>query len=113
MSTPALVRDVASTLKDAPDAELQVYLDIASNWLSESAWGAKYPTGLALMAAHLKTLESRGGKGQVTSMSAGGVSRSYASLGTDELAQTSYGALFLSLRRTLPLTPVVLGASFE
>ncbi len=107
MSTPAVVKGIASNLSSKDDAELEMYLDLAKAWVSESVWGSRYSAGLAYMAAHLATVASRGDKGNLTSESVGSVSKSYASHGTDDLATTSYGATFLSLRKTLVLTPFI------
>jgi hypothetical protein len=111
MATPTMVRGIASNLSSLSDDEIQTFLDLAKAWVGEAAWGSKYPVALAYMAAHLATLSSQKGAGQMTSESVGPVSKSYASHGGsgDELSTTSYGATFLSLRKSIPMTPLMRG----
>ena len=110
MSTPRIVKALAPEFKDLPDADIQTFLDLAAVFLDAGVWGDKYSVGHAYMAAHMLSVRDRFGVGgPVTSEAVGGVSASYGSIGTadEELGSTSYGLMFVSLRRTAVYSPLV------
>tara|TARA_Y100000310_G_scaffold208954_1_gene209552 strand:+ start:918 stop:1313 length:396 start_codon:yes stop_codon:yes gene_type:complete len=88
-----------------------------SCYVNEAAFGDCATKAQALVAAHLLTLGLGGGSsptGAVTSESAGGLSRSYASAPTSEAggfwASTSYGQRYWAIASTRITTPMVLYA---
>lgn len=109
----------------AADARVQQALDDATLSLNPNAWGKKYDLGQAYLAAHLLSIElanagAAGGAGasvgQVTQEAVGEVSHSFATLVTtqgssntvDDFALTRYGVRYLSLRREVVASPLVL-----
>ena len=91
----------------APIAQ-EAILAMANAQLAVDVWGGedspKLRLGRIYFAAHLATLgRLRGRAGQVTSESAGGLSRSYANPFTQTksmMTLTSYGILYMGLART-------------
>jgi hypothetical protein len=126
-ATPTDVRELSLTCEfdKYSDAQLQPFLDEAATHVNEQAWNVdpnnlRFDRGHALLAAHLLTLEIRGGgrstvKGTITSERLGPAARSYAAptanLGGVEalrLDQTTYGMRYLAMLDSLPLTPTSL-----
>lgn len=93
------VTDIAGELANAPGGMQDAVLIVVNGWFEESKFGGEGSDELtnvrALMAAHLATvLMRRGATGQVTSSSAGGLSRSFSTMMTPSgLGVTSYGSL--------------------
>ena len=92
-----------------------VLADEAACYVNEAQFGDCADLALALVAAHIITLGLRGGtspSGSVTSESAGGLSRSYASTTSSESAgfwqTTTFGQRYWALASTRITTPMVL-----
>lgn len=121
MASVADVRAVSRTgeFDDPPvtDAMVTAALAEAALHLNARAWGERYDTGLALLAAHLLLDGAAGGvgspiKGAVVQESLGPASRAYAQslvkVQDDvlNLNGTTYGRRYLALRGTLILGPL-------
>lgn len=117
---PANIQDVKDlSLKglfnDLTDAQINNALKYAQCFIEESSWWKCADEAHALLAAHYLMEELMGleGKaGQVTSESAGGLSRSYGQGGNKDpqsaFSTTTYGRRFLELRSVQPFTPLVI-----
>lgn len=115
--TPASVVETAPELASEDPARIQRFIDIAKPYVNLNTWGAaKYDYALELFTAHLLTTAltstttgGSSGGGLVTSEKVGDLSIGYAvaAAAPDTLATTKYGSLFLQLRRTLLITPIV------
>lgn len=111
------VVEVADVLTYAPEISslgnplIQVYLDLAKNFVFETKWERKYKQAICLLTAHFCTLKNRsaGGVGPITSESVGELSISYGNVSDkgDELLTTTYGSMYYALRKTLKITPLV------
>jgi hypothetical protein len=110
---PSDITDVAPELADQTTQRLEFYIELARSFVNEGMWGAKATKGIILYAAHLATLGAReGAGGAITAERVGDLQRSYGSSSSEEdyeLKQTSYGTMFLSLRKTLAFTPILVG----
>jgi hypothetical protein len=112
MSTPALVQSIAPEFKNKTSEEIQVFIDIAKTMIDQSVWGDKYDYGVAYLAAHLMTVSARGGtSGSVVKEQVGEITVQYSQPMSDGVKSlylsTSYGSIYLSLRNSLVLTPLV------
>lgn len=113
MPTPVLAADVkalAEELTTVLDAKVNLYIELAKLQVLESFWGAKYKMGVVTLAAHLLTLMNRAGgsAGSVSSEAVGELSISYSAPTSDsELGTTTYGSMYIALRKTLNITPLV------
>lgn len=90
------------------NSQIKIYLDMATNCVDETVWGKKADDAIKLLTAHYLTLASRGGNsGSVTSEKVGDLQKSFSNAQTDdsELATTSYGQMYLQMRKTLVITP--------
>jgi len=103
------VKDLAPELDTEDDARLARFIVHANSYINKANWGAKADFARAVMAAHLITVSNRKGKGgAVDSEKAGDLSRSYSEgVSKDELGTTSYGQLFISMRRSIVLPMVI------
>ena len=90
---------------------IQIYLDLAIKCTPESIWGGCTEEAVKLLTAHYLTLASRGGKGgSITAEKVGNLAQSFsAGSTTDDMASTSYGMMYSKLRKTLVITPMVVG----
>ena len=90
---------------------VEVYLELAQNFVYENKWGRKYKQAVCLLTAHFLTIKQRsaGSAGPITSESVGELSVSYGAVSdkADELLTTTYGSMYYSLRKTLTITPLV------
>jgi len=113
MSTPVEIADVlvyAPELSAVPTSQMQIYLDLAKNFVFEGKWERKYMQGVCLLTAHMVSITMGGSNnsGPIASESVGELSISYSNGPMDdELQGTSYGELYLMLRKTLKITPLV------
>lgn len=118
--TAADVTQFAPEFSDLPSSQIDLIIEYARNWVCEDKWGSKSKLGIVLMSAHLLKEagfgpgDSSSASGPVTSERVGDLQRSYgqvslqnSSVGDQLLATTKYGRLFLTLRRTLVITPMV------
>ena len=106
----ATVKLIAPELSTETDGRLDLFLNLASLSFDSTVWGDKLAMGICLMVAHLVTLANRRGSGgNISSQSVGGVSVSYSNSGQgdDELKTTSYGQMYIKLRKSLVITPLI------
>lgn len=96
-------------------------IELARQFVCEEKWSLKALQAIAIMTAHLLTEMGYGDgstgsatSGPVTMEKVGDLQRSYAALSSNNfsvseqlLATTKYGRLFLALRKTIPVTPLV------
>lgn len=107
--------DLANTLGNVDDERIEcVIADQVPCYVNAGQLGDCAAYGEALVAAHLITLALRGGtsaSGPVTSESAGGLSRSYASVATTASdgfwMSTTFGQRYREFILTRLTTPVV------
>jgi hypothetical protein len=109
LTTFALLKQLAPELSSESPSRANIFLDIAKNQVVASVWGDRYTNGVLLLAAHFMTLANRKGVGgPVTGLSAGDMSISYGSTqAKSDLANTSYGLLYLELRKLNPVPVTV------
>ena len=91
---------------------LQLFVDFAILNVNRTVWAEKADRAESLLTAHFLTLANRDGVGgPVTSERVGDLSRNYGTIKSDneDLAQTAYGQMFLTMMKTLPITPRVVG----
>jgi hypothetical protein len=112
----------AATVKALPsgefsaiaDATIDAYIARAKLRLSTSSYGALYEDAVLYLTAHLLSLDTSGtgaAPGQVTSESAGSMSRSYATPTNNSssgLTATHWGRTLIQMQRELFLTPLAL-----
>ena len=108
--TAAQVKAFAAEFATVSDAKVDLYISYAGLFLAENKWKNRYTFGVILMACHLLSLSGRtGAAGALSSERVGDLSVSYSSsAGDDELRTTSYGEQYISLRKTITTTPIVL-----
>lgn len=110
MITVADMKEYAPEFKDVNTAKLQRCLDMATRFVSETAWGVKYDDGVLHLALHYLTLaQRRDVSGSVQSEQVGDLSVTYGSDESDssDYGSTSYGRIFYAMMKTLVLTPRV------
>lgn len=112
--TPQDLKKIAPELESETAARLQFFIDFAIQSVNSSVFGDKSDKAVTLLAAHFLTLSNRGGAGgSVTSEKVGDLSRSYSApsgkIGESELATTAYGQMFLTLLKSLSISPRVVG----
>jgi hypothetical protein len=104
LSIRELVREVAPETRDAPDATLDVFIEIATLRISPSVFGSLYRVAVAYLAAHyyVLTQQRAGAPGPVTFRRAGEVAESYAANSDNHsgFRDTAYGNLYLEIRRS-------------
>jgi len=117
------------------DAEIEVYLDLSNDELSDIYWGVCYDRAVLYLAAHqlalsqnrrsdtttddLGFVETSTGAGAITQASAGGISAGYSAsisdtAGNDRdswLGKTEYGQMYLALKRTCLPIGLIAGCS--
>lgn len=101
------VGGVARELRDVPADQVELWLEIAREFIGLDAWGTRASKGHALLAAHFLTLHVGGpngtgtADGPVQSISLGPASRSFATsvdVSDKDLMTTRYGRAFTVLR---------------
>lgn len=107
-----LVRQIAPELVSESTARIDLFITIAKLRNSESVWGDKYDYAVALDACHELTMANRTGSGgPITSEKVGDLSVGYGSFqsGKNQISYdlTSYGQMYINLRKTLLVTPIV------
>ena len=110
------VTNVAPEFTSQAQARIDSFIDIARGFICEEKWGEKAKNAIIFYTAHLLSLASRGASGAsgpVTAERVGELSRSYGQIsgGSDsemELSQTPYGLIFISMRKGLLITPLVI-----
>lgn len=118
---PEDVTDVAPEFASTAEESIELFIEQARIFVNESVWGEKKgKAGIIYMACHMMKemgLGSGGisdGAGAVTQEKVGDLSKSYGDLGngsrneTDKILMTTkYGKMFLLLKKTLVITPMV------
>ena len=89
------------------DLNLTILTDLASQFVKDSVWGERSTYAKALLVAHFLKVGLLHGTGAITSEKVGDLARSYATMGDHQFNQTGHGTLYLSLRRTLVIGPIV------
>lgn len=107
---PKDVKDIAlqGEFDSLKNGAIKIYLDMATRCVDATVWGDKSDDAIKLLAAHFLTLATRGGKGgSVTSEKVGDLQINYGQSGQDdaELLSTSYGTMYLQLKKGLVITP--------
>ena len=106
------VFDIAPELKSEPGTRVDRFIELATLNVNATVWGEKTDFAIALLTAHYLTRFNDKGRGPVTSEKVGDLARSYGNLAQgseDELLTTAYGEQFVEMRRSLVITPRVLG----
>lgn len=103
-----IIRALAPELSGESNNRLSLFLNLASLSVNISVWGTKADYGTSLLAAHMMTVSKRNGVLGVSMETVGDLSRSYNAIKGDEIMmQTSYGAEYLRLKRSLIITPIL------
>lgn len=107
---PKDIKDMSLTgeFDSLKNSAIQIYLNMAIKCTSETAWRDKYEDAIKLLTAHMVTMALRGGNsGSVSSEKVGDLQVSFSNAQSDdtELATTSYGQMYLSMRKGLVVTP--------
>lgn len=105
------IQEKFTAFEDIDDALIEEFITIAADYVNSSIWGTKYDFAHALMTCHLMSLGGvvASASGPVESVKVGDLSTTYAvsASDSDSLGTTTYGNLFLQLRRTLLISPIV------
>lgn len=113
--TPSELKKFAPEFEDQPNSRLNIFIGMADRMVNESCWGDKADDARLLLSAHFTTLGDRGAggtAGAVTSEKVGDLQTNYANPSSSsgkgsEFMSTSYGQIYLQLRKTLVVTPMV------
>jgi hypothetical protein len=105
------------------DSFLEILIAEAALLISESLWGDHYNIGLLYLTAHLASTTAGGSSGSpgaigpITSRRVGDVAVTYASPASspsnENYTSTTYGQMYLSLRRIYQSGPVTTGYGIE
>lgn len=105
---------VAPEFASADPATVSFFETEAAEYINFPLWGKKGKYAHALFTAHLMKMStpavSQVNGGVVTSSKVGDLQRNYSNAGSsseDALLRTSYGTLFLQLRRSISVSPLV------
>ncbi len=106
------LRQIAPELGDVSTERLDFFVDIAKLRNDQTVWGQKYDYAVALDACHELTLASRGGySGPITQAKVGEISAGYGTFQGGQFQNpyetTSYGIMYLNLRKTILITPII------
>lgn len=106
-----IVKMVGSEFSGMSDEDIQFWIDLQKNAVSEKKFGDDYPLAVALLACHSMKMAGNGetslgriaDTGRLASVSEGGTSVSFATTtgnasGDAELQLTSYGIQFITIR---------------
>jgi hypothetical protein len=108
------LKKIAPELESETTPRLQFFIDFAVLNVNASVFLDKTDKAVTLLAAHFITMANRGGAGgSVASEKVGDLARSYAApsgkTSESELATTAYGQMFLTLLKSLSISPRVVG----
>lgn len=108
----ALVRAIAPELAGESEPRIDIFIEIAEGRNAESVWGDLWEKAVALDACHELTMANRSGAGgPINNQKVGDVSVGYGSFksGKNDVPYdlTSYGQMYLNLRKTILVTPIV------
>lgn len=126
MTALQIFRVVADEFSTVNDETVLVWIDLTAPLISEKRFGKLYQQALAYLTAHRMKMAGMGDQStgsvddglRVSSYSEGGVSISYSTSGQSamqvdgELALTSYGLMFLALRRLVIIPIISAGETF-
>lgn len=111
--TSSDVTNVAPEFASESSERVGIFIEYARLFVSESKYGDRAKFAIILYTAHLLTLSNREGSGgAITAEKVGDLQRSYSTTPKAEdydLSQTSYGGMVLQLRKTLLVTPFMVG----
>jgi len=106
-ATPTQLKEsIAPEFATKDDSVVQVFLDRAALYLSESVFGTLYDTAVLYLAAHMMTITFRGSgdAGKIVKKKVGDIEVQYsnnsAKGAAETLSETSYGREFMRIRRT-------------
>ena len=103
------IRNLAPELTSQTDDRINYFITEAARYVNASIWGAKTDFAHALYTAHLMTMAGSGGAGNVSSERVGDLSRTYSvDTSSGSMSGTSYGQQFLSARKSLLISPMVI-----
>ena len=113
-------KELFPEFNEVPDTRVDLWVQQAALFVDPDFWGAKNDLAQSLYAAHLLVYIGGGidGKGNganpapVRRERMGEAEIEYANNGSDTLdalSSTSYGLAYLSLRKTMVITPRVIG----
>jgi len=105
------VINVAPELSSVATSRIDDFIAFAKPYINFPLWDDKADFAHSLFTAHLLTLSNNTGSAttNVKSEKVGDLSRSFEGPKSDELlSSTSYGSMFLSLRRSLLISPIVI-----
>jgi hypothetical protein len=104
LSIRDLLREVCPEAQGATDQTLDIFIEMATLRLSASVFGDLYRPAVVYLAAHFYIMTQRrdGNAGAITFQRAGEVSENRGGIAMDASGynQTSYGNLYLELRRS-------------
>lgn len=110
LTSAPLVYQLSAAALSGWDTQLGWVLSTVCSMIGP-CWGAKGSSAFVYLASHLLTVAQGGEAGVVTSRSIDRISTGYASTGFDTsdaaLASTRWGRLYLALRQTVLIGPVV------
>jgi hypothetical protein len=91
------------------EAQVQFFLDCACSMINLDCWGNKADCGHIYLTAHFLTVASGIADGTITSKKIDKLAISYAGAppGEGELSETRWGRMYMALKRTLVVMPVV------
>jgi len=110
--TPASIKaQFKPNFDSLDDSFILIKIEEAKLMVNRAAFGNKYDLAVSYMTAHLLELSTRGGNvGIISSEKVGDLSRSFSASASDpgeaSLGETAYGKFFLSLRKTIPKSPL-------
>lgn len=108
MTVEQIIQTICKPLSDSPS--LSDFIQMAKDGLSNSFYGSRYNYAVAYKACHIFTMCNDDGlnkikdlgSGSIASYSEGGMSVSFSSGSSKELAQTKYGKMLLDLNKSIP-----------
>jgi len=104
------LQKIAPEFSQEDSSRVNFFLKIARRGISETVWGDQYDDGVLFLTAHYLTVANRNGVGgSVTKEKVGDLEVSYSSQGDSEFDTTSWGRLYLSIKKTLVTGPRVVG----
>lgn len=109
--TASDIKKLSSELATESNSKINIFLGMATRCVNAKVWGDKTDDGISLLTAHFIAMANKGSVGgSITKEKIGDLEVSYSNGKPEsniELSATSWGQLFLSLRRTLVITPMV------
>lgn len=113
--TPDDVIAVAPQFAEEDPARIQLFIDIARDFINFRVWGPKARTGWIYFTLHLlsSTPDADGGSGAIgpiTSEKVGDLSTTYADVAagaSDANSSTPYGRIFDQMKKTLLTTMIM------